>query len=87
VTIKFDVENKGSIAKIYPYIEFKVMTSKVDGKYTPKIFNSKPTLVEEIPAKSIKTCHYSFYFDSLDIPMVDPPHNVTIDIRKAGVNK
>jgi hypothetical protein len=78
--IEFEVENSGKAGKICPYIEFEVVTTELDGNYTPKKWHTKPKPVD-IPALCVKPFRYSLFFQSPDLPLVEPPHEVKIELR------
>lgn len=79
VIIEFEVENSGRAGKVCPYIEFQVVTTKVDGRYTPKKFNTRPKPFD-IPALCVKPFKFTLFFSSPDLPLVEPPHEVKIEL-------
>ena len=86
VIIEFEVENRGRTGMVCPYIEFQVVTMKLDGQYTPKKWNTKPKPVE-IPALRVKPFKYTLFFKAPDAPLVEPPNKVKIELHPCTKSK
>lgn len=80
VTIKFEIENRGKTGKTCPYIEFKLLTSRDDGKFSPKPYKYQLKPIE-IPSMRKQEIQQSFEFLFPEIPLVEPPHKVIIELR------
>jgi hypothetical protein len=81
VTIEFDVENSGRAGKVCPYIEFRIVTTRGDGRYTPKTFRSDP-MAFDIPALCIKPFSLKFRFPLPDAPLVKSSKYVKVELYR-----
>ncbi len=78
--IEFEVENSGKAGRVFPYIEFQVITTALDGNYSQKKWNTKPKPVE-IPALTIQPFKYTLFFEFPALPLVEPPNEVKIEMH------
>ncbi len=78
--LEFAIRNTGRAGTICLYIEFKVVTSRVDGHYSPRTFKTKPKPLA-INAMGLTPVKLSLFFPFPELPLIDPPHNVTIELQ------